>query len=707
MQKKFSITSIVSVLAIALALITAGLISTTSPVSAIGNARIFWVYSNGAYGQNRIQLANEAATLTPTAITPATAAGYTARTIATDGTYLYFVDNSDASIVRTDLSGANRTLVVAATGVQQVVVQNGTLYFVDWNNGVYSVPASGGSSTRIIAPSFITATCTTANGGWGGIQVTADNLFFSWYNGSPGDSACYGVYKSARSGASFATPTKLAAPTGGWTTAGWLQLDGNDLYLSMASNSFDKTSDYSTWTRYSVSPGSFSLQALYVYGSTVYMTSNLGSVYTMPKTDTSGSSITRLFTNAASSYGYQILALPPPTYTITYTNGGGTGTDLVQTIAQGSSLTLPSPTACPASANDPCFTSPSGQRPNNWQVTSGTLSSGSSYPMTGQSVTPTSNVTLAARWTGGPVQYSTTSFTSGGTAMTSIPFPDTAVGASNQITVYAYNSGTASTSISNETVGGSGVTRQGGTCNASGGTIAAGAQCTLILQWNPSIAGTLNAGSYSMQVAGPYNDAVTLMGTAAANKTVTFNYNGGSGTMSNQVAAFPTNLVANAFTRTGYSFSYWTLFSDGSGTQYVNQASYSFTNNATMFANWSADSHVVTFNTDGGSAVANGSFNTDGSMNLPTAPTKAGYTFNGWFAAPTGGTALSSPYSPPGTSAITLYAQWSVDNSGGSGSNGNLPYTGNQTGQILGISGALLSIGLAITAFAMYRRRKA
>lgn len=94
-------------------------------------------------------------------------------------------------------------------------------------------------------------------------------------------------------------------------------------------------------------------------------------------------------------------------------------------------------------------------------------------------------------------------------------------------------------------------------------------------------------------------------------------------------------------------------------------------------------------------------------MNLPAAPSKSGYTFNGWFAAPTGGTALSSPFSPPGTSDITLYAQWSVDTSGGSGSNGDLPYTGNQTGQILGISDALLSIGLAITAFAMYRRRKA
>lgn len=705
MQRLSSAFFLASLATMSLLIASCAAVFAPADANALGNASIYWVYNDGGAGQ-RIVNAQEAATLTPNAITPATATGYTARTIATDGSYLYFVDNSSGSLVRTGLDGANRTVITNTGGIQQVFVEGGLVYFVAWNDGLYSVPVTGGSPTQIFAPSFITNTCSGASGGWAGVAVTADNLFFSWFNGSPGNTACYGVYQSTRSGSTFGTPTKINAPTGGWTTAGWLQLDGNDLYISMSSTTFDKTSDYSNWTRFSVSPASFSLQALYVYGSSVYMTSNAGSVYTMPKTDISGSSITRLYTNNASSSGYQILAMAPPTYTVTYQHGtGATGNDLVQTIAQGSSLTLPSPTACPLTTTDPCFTGPSGQRQNGWV----NLNGGPAYYSTGQTITPTGNVTLTARWTGGPVQYSTTSFLAGGTAMSSIAFPNTAVGASNQITVYAYNSGTASTSISNETVGGTGVTRQGGTCNASGGTIAAGAQCTLILQWNPSAAGSLNAGSYSMQVSGPYNDAVTLTGTAATNKTVTFNFNGGSGTMNNQVAAFPTNLVANAYTRTGYSFSYWTMFSDGSGTQYLNQASFPFANNTTLFANWSADSHVVTFNTDGGSSVANGSFNTDGSMNLPAAPTKSGYTFNGWFAAPTGGTALSSPYSPPGTSNITLYAQWSVDSSGGTGgssSDAGLLYTGNQTGQILGISGALLSIGLAITAFAMYRRRK-
>ena len=37
----------------------------------------------------------------------------------------------------------------------------------------------------------------------------------------------------------------------------------------------------------------------------------------------------------------------------------------------------------------------------------------------------------------------------------------------------------------------------------------------------------------------------------------------------------------------------------------------------------------------------------------------AGYTFNGWFAAPTGGSALTSPYTLAGS--VTLYAQWSAN----------------------------------------------
>ena len=46
-------------------------------------------------------------------------------------------------------------------------------------------------------------------------------------------------------------------------------------------------------------------------------------------------------------------------------------------------------------------------------------------------------------------------------------------------------------------------------------------------------------------------------------------------------------------------------------------------------------------------------------ITLPGAPSRAGYVFNGWFAASSGGSALTSPYTLAGS--VTLYAQWTAN----------------------------------------------
>ena len=46
-------------------------------------------------------------------------------------------------------------------------------------------------------------------------------------------------------------------------------------------------------------------------------------------------------------------------------------------------------------------------------------------------------------------------------------------------------------------------------------------------------------------------------------------------------------------------------------------------------------------------------------ITLPAAPTYSGHTFNGWFVAASGGSALSSTYTLAGST--TLYAQWTVN----------------------------------------------
>ena len=72
------------------------------------------------------------------------------------------------------------------------------------------------------------------------------------------------------------------------------------------------------------------------------------------------------------------------------------------------------------------------------------------------------------------------------------------------------------------------------------------------------------------------------------NHTVTFNANGGTGTMSTQTANVPTALTTNTFTRAGYTFSGWNTAADGSGTAYADGATYSFAADITLYAQWTA-----------------------------------------------------------------------------------------------------------------------
>jgi uncharacterized repeat protein (TIGR02543 family) len=64
--------------------------------------------------------------------------------------------------------------------------------------------------------------------------------------------------------------------------------------------------------------------------------------------------------------------------------------------------------------------------------------------------------------------------------------------------------------------------------------------------------------------------------------------------MSNQTANVPTALTANTFTRTGYSFSGWNTLANGTGTPYADGASYPFTANATLYAQWSVSNSAPT-----------------------------------------------------------------------------------------------------------------
>jgi uncharacterized repeat protein (TIGR02543 family) len=142
--------------------------------------------------------------------------------------------------------------------------------------------------------------------------------------------------------------------------------------------------------------------------------------------------------------------------------------------------------------------------------------------------------------------------------------------------------------------------------------------------------------------------------------TVTFNGNGSTGgSMATQSGSAAAALTSNGFTRTGFTFSGWNTVAAGGGTAYANGATYSFSASVTLYAQWTAITYVVTFDTMGGSAVSPRSYATGGSVALPSAPTRSGFTFGGWFLTETDGTILGgTSYAPPGTGDITIYAHW-------------------------------------------------
>jgi len=166
--------------------------------------------------------------------------------------------------------------------------------------------------------------------------------------------------------------------------------------------------------------------------------------------------------------------------------------------------------------------------------------------------------------------------------------------------------------------------------------------------------------------------------------TVTFNSEGGSVVSSQSGLDGTTVTLPSAPTLAGYTFNGWFVAPTGGSAL---TSPYTLAGSVTLYAQWTANAtDTLTFNAEGGSAVANVSGLDGTTVTLPSAPTQAGYTFNGWFAAPTGGSALTSPYTLAGS--VTLYAQWTpvvpvtvqVSGTQTYGGSPNLTYTTTPTG---------------------------
>ncbi len=93
-------------------------------------------------------------------------------------------------------------------------------------------------------------------------------------------------------------------------------------------------------------------------------------------------------------------------------------------------------------------------------------------------------------------------------------------------------------------------------------------------------------------------------------------------------------LPKNQFTRNGYTFLGWSTDPYGS-VQYTDEDIYYMneSGDVNLYAVWEAIDYTIQYNTNGGTAIADGKFNAKTVVTLPTDLTKKGYTFDGWYAS--------------------------------------------------------------------------
>lgn len=144
--------------------------------------------------------------------------------------------------------------------------------------------------------------------------------------------------------------------------------------------------------------------------------------------------------------------------------------------------------------------------------------------------------------------------------------------------------------------------------------------------------------------------------------TVTLNKNGGTGGTALTQYTYGTGaMLPTDWKKTGYTFAGWYDNTSLTGTA-VTKIAADATENKTFYAKWTANSYKVTFDYQGATGN-NTTKETNVTYNatygtLP-APTKTGYTFQGWYTQTGGkGSEILAATTVKITAAQTLYAHW-------------------------------------------------
>ena len=584
------------------------------------------------------------------------------------------------------------SITQATSGASITLPGSNTLYktgfsFAGWGETQTAVSVLTGSftpSTRIIL-----------------FPQWTPNVYVVTYNANGGNGAPTAASQNYTSGsANLALSTKGTLTRTGYTFAGW-----NTLATGLGTNYLENASYkptvsiilYAKWTAntytltYNANGGTTNSTAVITAGTPLTLSTTAGTRtgFTLAGWNTAADGSGSSFAGATSQTYYSDVTLyalwtpaVPGAPTVSAVTAGNTTATATITPVAASGTTVGPPASFTVQAFDSTGTTAIIGKTCTVLATASPLScvitgltNGTTYKFKATAINATGSTTGAA------------------STVTAIPAPF--------VVTYSLNGGTLATATANYTLG---------------------TPLTLPLPTRTgyTFTGWNNPTSVSVGIDGAsYSPATTITLTAqwsANTYTITYNGNGSdSGTVTSAASFTFGNSYSIAakgtMTKSGYNFAGWTTASNGTGTLYANAtdsiassaATYTAASNLTVYAKWTPQVYVITYNTNGATgspsrATDSFTFGTT-PISLPdkTGMTYAGYTFVGW-SETTSGTAVVNPYSP--TQTRTLYAIWagisysiSYNVNGGTGSVADATYTTGATGVTLNNGSSLTRSG--------------
>ena len=155
--------------------------------------------------------------------------------------------------------------------------------------------------------------------------------------------------------------------------------------------------------------------------------------------------------------------------------------------------------------------------------------------------------------------------------------------------------------------------------------------------------------------SGKVTSDMTLYAKWAVNiYKVTFNTQGSKAVAAKKAAYNSLVALPKTPARVGYTFGGW--FTEPDCINAWNFGSDRITDNRTLYAKWTINTYAVAFNSMGGTPVEAAAVQYGSTVIVPTAPTRDGFTFAGWYSDP--GCRRAWNFAVKVTANVTLYAKW-------------------------------------------------